>query len=83
MCVCVRLVGIQQWTIMDTHSNKSSARLSLLKPDSSYQVKVLTQCLNKLHKTNEVLTLRTPEGREYTHTHTHSLKHTRAHTPQP
>ncbi|XP_046891253.1 sortilin-related receptor isoform X1 [Hypomesus transpacificus] len=57
-----RLVGIQQWTIMDTHSNKSSARLSLLKPDSSYQVKVLTQCLNKLHKTNEVLTLRTPEG---------------------
>ena len=50
---------------MDTHSNKSSYTLSVLKPDTTYQVKVLTQCLSKQHKTNDVLTLRTPEGREY------------------
>ncbi|XP_014834487.1 PREDICTED: sortilin-related receptor-like [Poecilia mexicana] len=47
---------------MDTHSNKSSYRLTVLKPDTTYQVKVLTQCLNKLHKTNEAITIRTPEG---------------------
>uniref|UniRef100_A0A8C8H4J4 Fibronectin type-III domain-containing protein n=1 Tax=Oncorhynchus tshawytscha TaxID=74940 RepID=A0A8C8H4J4_ONCTS len=57
-----RLVGTQQWTSMDTHSNKSSYTLSVLKPDTTYQVKVLTQCLSKQHKTNDVLTLRTPEG---------------------
>ncbi|XP_029628708.1 sortilin-related receptor isoform X2 [Salmo trutta] len=57
-----RLVGTQQWTAMDTHSNKSSYTLSVLKPDTTYQVKVLTQCLSKQHKTNDVLTLRTPEG---------------------
>uniref|UniRef100_A0A3P8Z6A1 Sortilin-related receptor n=1 Tax=Esox lucius TaxID=8010 RepID=A0A3P8Z6A1_ESOLU len=57
-----RPVGTQQWTSMDTHSNKSSSTLTVLKPDTTYQVKVLTQCLSKLHKTNEVLTLRTPEG---------------------
>ncbi|KAM6959084.1 sortilin-related receptor [Aplochiton taeniatus] len=57
-----RLVGTQQWTTMDTHSNKSSYTLRVLKPDTTYQVKVLTQCLSKQHKTNEVITLRTPEG---------------------
>uniref|UniRef100_A0A6Q2ZM28 Sortilin-related receptor n=1 Tax=Esox lucius TaxID=8010 RepID=A0A6Q2ZM28_ESOLU len=57
-----RSVGQSQWTSMDTHSNKSSSTLTVLKPDTTYQVKVLTQCLSKLHKTNEVLTLRTPEG---------------------
>ncbi|KAK6296810.1 hypothetical protein J4Q44_G00329520 [Coregonus suidteri] len=57
-----RLVGTQQWTSMDTHSNKSSYTLTVLKPDTTYQVKVLTQCLSKQHKTNDVLTLRTPEG---------------------
>uniref|UniRef100_A0A672I1X7 Fibronectin type-III domain-containing protein n=1 Tax=Salarias fasciatus TaxID=181472 RepID=A0A672I1X7_SALFA len=57
-----RLVGTQQWTIMDTHSNKTSYKLTVLKPDTTYQVKVLTQCLSKLHKTNEVITVRTPEG---------------------
>ncbi|MEQ2168720.1 hypothetical protein GOODEAATRI_017702, partial [Goodea atripinnis] len=56
------LVGTQQWTTMDTHSNKTSYRLTVLKPDTTYQVKVLTQCLNKLHKTNEMITIRTPEG---------------------
>lgn len=60
-----RLVGTQQWTIMDTHSNKTSYQLTVLKPDTTYQVKVLTQCLSKLHKTNEMITVRTPEGREY------------------
>ncbi|XP_038154114.1 sortilin-related receptor isoform X1 [Cyprinodon tularosa] len=60
--VYYRLVGTQQWTSMDTHSNKTSYRLTVLKPDTTYQVKVLTQCLNKLHKTNEMITIRTPEG---------------------
>uniref|UniRef100_A0AAR2KSS9 Fibronectin type-III domain-containing protein n=1 Tax=Pygocentrus nattereri TaxID=42514 RepID=A0AAR2KSS9_PYGNA len=57
-----RLVGTQQWTTMDTHSNKSSYTLTVLRPDTTYQVKVVTQCLSRQHKTNEVLTLRTPEG---------------------
>ncbi|XP_052472847.1 sortilin-related receptor [Carassius gibelio] len=57
-----RPVGDQQWTSIDTHSNKSTAVLTVLKPDTTYQVKVLTQCLSKQYKTNEVLTLRTPEG---------------------
>uniref|UniRef100_A0A8C2JVI8 Sortilin-related receptor, L(DLR class) A repeats containing n=1 Tax=Cyprinus carpio TaxID=7962 RepID=A0A8C2JVI8_CYPCA len=57
-----RQVGVQQWTSMDTNSNKSSAVLTVLMPDTTYQVKVQTQCLSKQHKTNEVLTLRTPEG---------------------
>ncbi|KAF3847223.1 hypothetical protein F7725_020251, partial [Dissostichus mawsoni] len=57
-----RLVGTQQWTIMDTHSNKTSYKLAVLKPDTTYHVKVLTQCLSRLHKTNEVITVRTPEG---------------------
>lgn len=59
-----RLVGTQQWTLMDTHSNKTSCKLTVLTPDTTYQVKVLTQCLSKLHKTNEVITVRTPEGGE-------------------
>lgn len=66
-----RLVGVQQWTTMDTHSNKSSYRLAVLKPDTTYQVKVLTQCLHKLHKTNEVITIRTPEGCECHMTYLH------------
>ncbi|CAB1348795.1 unnamed protein product, partial [Coregonus sp. 'balchen'] len=49
-----RLVGTQQWTSMDTHSNKSSYTLTVLKPDTTYQVKVLTQCLSKQHKTNDL-----------------------------
>uniref|UniRef100_A0AAQ5YBJ5 Fibronectin type-III domain-containing protein n=1 Tax=Amphiprion ocellaris TaxID=80972 RepID=A0AAQ5YBJ5_AMPOC len=60
--VTVVLVGTQQWTTMDTHSNKTSYKLTVLKPDTTYHVKVLTQCLSKLHKTNEVVTVRTPEG---------------------
>uniref|UniRef100_A0A3Q3EAT1 Sortilin-related receptor n=1 Tax=Labrus bergylta TaxID=56723 RepID=A0A3Q3EAT1_9LABR len=60
--VYYRLVGTQQWTIMDTHSNKTIYQLTVLKPDTTYQVKVLTQCLSKLHKTNEMITVRTPEG---------------------
>ncbi|XP_061637060.1 sortilin-related receptor isoform X1 [Phyllopteryx taeniolatus] len=57
-----RLVGTQQWIIMDTHSNKTSYKLKVLRPDTTYQVKVLTQCLSKLHKTNEMIIIRTPEG---------------------
>lgn len=50
---------------METHSNKTTYKLTVLKPDTTYQVKVLTQCLSKLHKTNEVFTVRTPEGCEF------------------
>ncbi|KAJ8266258.1 hypothetical protein GJAV_G00128370 [Gymnothorax javanicus] len=60
--VYFRLVGAQPWTMIETHSSKSSYRLTVLQPDSSYQVKVPVQCLSKLYKTNEYLTLRTPEG---------------------
>lgn len=51
--------------MMDTHSNKTTYKLTVLKPDTTYQVKVLTQCLSKLHKSNEMITVRTPEGCEY------------------
>lgn len=61
----LRLIATQQWTMMDTHSNKTTYKLTVLKPDTTYQVKVLTQCLSKLHKSNEVITVRTPDGREY------------------
>ncbi|KAL4608616.1 sortilin-related receptor [Arapaima gigas] len=57
-----RLVGTQAWTSVETHSNKSSYTLTVLRPDTTYQVKVQVQCLNKVHRTNEMLTLRTPEG---------------------
>ncbi|XP_073673926.1 sortilin-related receptor [Garra rufa] len=57
-----RQVGVQQWTPIETNSNKGSAVLTVLMPDTTYQVKVQTQCLSKQHRTNEVLTLRTPEG---------------------
>uniref|UniRef100_A0A8C6SI35 Sortilin-related receptor, L(DLR class) A repeats containing n=1 Tax=Neogobius melanostomus TaxID=47308 RepID=A0A8C6SI35_9GOBI len=60
--ISYRLVDAQQWTVMDTHSNKTSYKLTVLKPDTTYQVKVLTQCLSRLHKTNEIITVRTPEG---------------------
>lgn len=50
---------------MDTHSNKTSYKLTVLKPDTTYEVKILTQCLSKLHKTNEAITVRTPDGCEY------------------
>lgn len=65
MCWFARLVDTQQWTIMDTHSNKTSYKLTVLKPDTTYMVKILTQCLSKLHKTNEMITVRTPDGCEY------------------
>ncbi|TRY94352.1 hypothetical protein DNTS_000097, partial [Danionella cerebrum] len=57
-----RQVGVQQWTSFDTNSNKTSAVLTVLMPATTYQVKVQIQCLSKQHRTNEVLTLRTPEG---------------------
>lgn len=36
--------------------------LKVLKPDTTYQVKVQAQCLSKVHSTNDFVTLRTPEG---------------------
>ncbi|RVE64659.1 hypothetical protein OJAV_G00128190 [Oryzias javanicus] len=57
-----RLVGTQQWSTMNTHSNKTSCKLTVLEPDTTYQVKVLTQCLSKTYRTNDVISIRTPEG---------------------
>lgn len=59
-----RVVGESLWKTLETHSNKTSTRLRVLKPDTTYQVKVQVQCLSKVHSTNDVLTLRTPEGRK-------------------
>uniref|UniRef100_A0A3B3Q3S9 Sortilin-related receptor n=1 Tax=Paramormyrops kingsleyae TaxID=1676925 RepID=A0A3B3Q3S9_9TELE len=60
--VYYRLVGAQTWTTVETHSNKSSYALTVLKPDTTYQAKVQVQCLSKLHRSSEFVTLRTPEG---------------------
>ena len=49
------------WKILETHSNKTSTVLKVLKPDTTYQVKVQVQCLSKVHSTNDFVTLRTPE----------------------
>lgn len=59
-----RMVGESMWKALETHSNKTSTVLRVLKPDTTYQVKVQVQCLNKVHNTNDFVTLRTPEGRE-------------------
>lgn len=60
-----RLIGTQQWSTMNTHSNKTSCKLTVLQPDTTYQVKVLTQCLSKLYRTNDMISIRTPEGCEF------------------
>ncbi|MBN3270512.1 SORL protein, partial [Polyodon spathula] len=57
-----RLVGQSAWNVLETHSNKSSYVLRVLKPDSSYQVKVMVKSINKIYNSNDVITLRTPEG---------------------
>lgn len=59
-----RVVGESLWKTLETHSNKTNTRLRVLKPDTTYQVKVQVQCLSKVHSTNDILTLRTPEGRK-------------------
>lgn len=60
--VYYRVVGESMWKILETHSNKTSTVLKVLKPDTTYQVKVQVQCLSKVHSTNDFVTLRTPEG---------------------
>ncbi|OWK17993.1 SORL1, partial [Cervus elaphus hippelaphus] len=60
--VYYRVVGESIWNTLETHSNKTSTVLKVLKPDTTYQVKVQVQCLSKVHSTNDVVTLRTPEG---------------------
>ncbi|XP_059532749.1 sortilin-related receptor [Myotis daubentonii] len=60
--VYYRVVGESLWKTLETHSNKTNTRLRVLQPDTTYQVKVQVQCLSKVHSTNDILTLRTPEG---------------------
>ncbi|XP_069081125.1 sortilin-related receptor [Pleurodeles waltl] len=57
-----RLIGDSAWKVLETHSNKTSAIVKLLQPDTTYQVKVQVQCLRKVYNTNDIITLRTPEG---------------------
>ncbi|XP_077161267.1 sortilin-related receptor isoform X2 [Paroedura picta] len=57
-----RMVGEGVWKSLETHSNKTSSVLRVLKPDCTYQVKVQVQCLTKGYNTNDIITLRTPEG---------------------
>ncbi|KAL8173660.1 UNVERIFIED_CONTAM: Sortilin- receptor, partial [Gekko kuhli] len=57
-----RMVGESVWKSLETHSNKTSSVLRVLKPDCTYQVKVQVQCLTKGYNTNDIITLRTPEG---------------------
>nr|XP_021517328.1 sortilin-related receptor [Meriones unguiculatus] len=60
--VYYRVVGESIWKTLETHSNKTSTVLKVLKPDTTYQVKVQVHCLSKVHNTNDFVTLRTPEG---------------------
>ncbi|XP_038610031.1 sortilin-related receptor isoform X2 [Tachyglossus aculeatus] len=60
--VYYRVVGESIWKTLETHSNKTNNVLKVLKPDTTYQVKVQVQCLSKVHNTNDFITLRTPEG---------------------
>ncbi|KAF3823676.1 hypothetical protein GH733_007144 [Mirounga leonina] len=60
--VYYRVVGEGIWKTVETHSNKTNTILKVLKPDTTYQVKVQVQCLSKVHNTNDFVTLRTPEG---------------------
>ncbi|KAB0402522.1 hypothetical protein E2I00_016487, partial [Balaenoptera physalus] len=60
--VYYRVVGESIWKTLETHSNKTNTILKVLKPDTTYQVKVQVQCLSKVHSTNDFVTLRTPEG---------------------
>lgn len=60
-----RVVGESIWKTLETHSNKTSTVLKVLKPDTTYHVKVQVHCLSKVHNTNDFVTLRTPEGCKY------------------
>ncbi|XP_055516540.1 sortilin-related receptor isoform X2 [Leucoraja erinacea] len=54
------LVG-GEWKCLEA-GNKTAIIINVLKPDTTYQVKVEVQCLNKFHKTRDVIIIRTPEG---------------------
>nr|XP_033774457.1 sortilin-related receptor isoform X1 [Geotrypetes seraphini] len=60
--VYYRMIGESTWKILETHSNKTITVLKLLKPDTTYEVKVQVHCLRKTYNTNDIITLRTPEG---------------------
>ncbi|XP_073459845.1 sortilin-related receptor-like [Aquarana catesbeiana] len=60
--VSYRVIGESTWKTVDTHSNKTAFVLKILKPDTTYQVKVQVQCLRKIHNSYDFITLRTPEG---------------------
>ncbi|XP_075695287.1 sortilin-related receptor [Rhinoderma darwinii] len=60
--VYYRVIGESTWKLLETHSSKTVSVLKILKPDTTYQVKVQVQCLRKLHNSNDMITLRTPEG---------------------
>ncbi|XP_069470420.1 sortilin-related receptor isoform X2 [Ambystoma mexicanum] len=60
--VYYRLIGVNTWKLLETHSSKTSYIVKLFRPDTTYQVKVQVQCLRKVYNNNDLITLRTPEG---------------------
>ncbi|XP_053307342.1 sortilin-related receptor isoform X2 [Spea bombifrons] len=60
--VYYRVIGESTWKMLESHSNKTVCILTILEPDTTYQAKVQVQCLRRIYSTNDVITLRTPEG---------------------
>ncbi|XP_059812923.1 sortilin-related receptor [Hypanus sabinus] len=58
--VSYSLVG-GEWKHVEA-GNKTAVIIKVMKPDTTYQVKVEVQCLNKVHKAKDVVIIRTPEG---------------------
>ncbi|XP_067826959.1 sortilin-related receptor isoform X2 [Heptranchias perlo] len=58
--VLYRLVG-DAWNSLEA-CNKTAFIINVMKPDTTYQVKVQVQCLHKIYNTNDIIILRTPEG---------------------
>lgn len=71
--VFYRVVGESTWKTVDTQSNKTAFVLKILKPDTTYQVKVQVMCLRKMHNSYDFITLRTPEGFPDAPQHLHLL----------
>uniref|UniRef100_A0A8C5QIZ1 Sortilin-related receptor n=1 Tax=Leptobrachium leishanense TaxID=445787 RepID=A0A8C5QIZ1_9ANUR len=60
--VYYRVIGESTWNMLESQSNKTMCVLKILKPATTYQMKVQVHCLRKSYNTNDVITLRTPEG---------------------
>ncbi|XP_069750812.1 sortilin-related receptor isoform X2 [Narcine bancroftii] len=50
-----------EWKHLEA-GNKTAIIINVMKPDTTYQVKVEVQCLNEVHETHNIVIIRTPEG---------------------